>query len=60
VILSDKSGKSTKSAVQTMEEYKYKDITGGIIGAAMQVHKILGNAVYIYLFKNCIYEFKIC
>jgi hypothetical protein len=43
-----------------MEEYKYKDITGGIIGAAMQVHKILGNAVYIYLFKNCIYEFKIC
>jgi hypothetical protein len=26
-----------------MEEYKYKEITGRIIGAAMQVHKALGN-----------------
>ena len=26
-----------------MEEYKYKDITGKVIGAAMQVYKILGN-----------------
>lgn len=26
-----------------MEEYKYKDITGKVIGAAMQVHKVLGN-----------------
>ena len=26
-----------------VEEYKYKEITGKIIGAAMQVHKVLGN-----------------
>jgi hypothetical protein len=36
-----------------MEELKYKDITGDIIGAAMQVHKTLGNGfthiVFIFL-----------
>jgi hypothetical protein len=26
-----------------MEDYKYKDITGKIIGASMQVHKTRGN-----------------
>jgi len=26
-----------------VEEYKYKETTGKIIGAAMQVHKVLGN-----------------
>jgi GxxExxY protein len=26
-----------------VEEYKYKELTGKIIGAAMQVHKVLGN-----------------
>jgi len=25
------------------EEFKYKDITGKIIGAAMEVHRTLGN-----------------
>jgi hypothetical protein len=24
-------------------EYKYKETTGNVIGAAMQVHKVLGN-----------------
>jgi len=28
-----------------MEEYKYKEITGRIIGAAMQVHKVPGNGI---------------
>ena len=34
-----------------MEEYKYKEITGRIIGAAMQVHKVLGNG-----FQEVIYQ----
>ena len=34
-----------------VEEYKYKEITGKIIGAAMQVHKVLGNG-----FQEVIYQ----
>ena len=34
-----------------MEDYKYKTITGDIIGASMQVHKILGNG-----FQEVIYQ----
>lgn len=34
-----------------VEEYKYKEITGKIIGAAMQVHKALGNG-----FQEVIYQ----
>lgn len=33
------------------DEYKYKEITGKIIGAAMQVHKVLGNG-----FQEVIYQ----
>jgi GxxExxY protein len=34
-----------------MEDYKYKETTGRIIGAAMQVHKILGSG-----FQEVIYQ----
>ena len=34
-----------------VEEYKYKETTGKIIGAAMQVHKVLGNG-----FQEVIYQ----
>jgi len=34
-----------------VEEYKYKDLTGKIIGAAIQVHKVLGNG-----FQEVIYQ----
>ncbi len=34
-----------------MEEYKYKEITGKVIGASMQVHKVLGNG-----FQEVIYQ----
>jgi len=33
------------------EEYKYKEMTHRIIGAAMQVHKVLGNG-----FQEVIYQ----
>jgi GxxExxY protein len=34
-----------------IEEYKYREVTGKIIGAAMQVHKVLGNG-----FQEVIYQ----
>ena len=34
-----------------VEEYKYKETTGKIIGAAMEVHKFLGNG-----FQEVIYQ----
>jgi len=35
----------------TKEEYKYSELTGKIIGCAMEVHKILGNG-----FQEVIYQ----
>jgi GxxExxY protein len=40
------------------EQYKYSELTGKIIGCAMEVHKILGNGFthFYYLFFNGIRE----
>lgn len=48
-IKSTQSDKSQKSVVQTT--YKYSELTGKIIGCAMEVHKILGNG-----FQEVIYQ----
>ena len=42
---------TNKKIENMVEEYKYKEITGKIIGAAMQVHKVLGNG-----FQEVIYQ----
>lgn len=48
-IKSDESQKSKKIVVQTT--YKYSELTGKIIGCAMEVHKRLGNG-----FQEVIYQ----
>lgn len=46
---SNESDKSQKSVVKT--NYKYSELTGKIIGCAMEVHKILGSG-----FQEVIYQ----
>lgn len=46
---SNQSGESKKTVVQT--SYKYSELTGKIIGCAMEVHKILGNG-----FQEVVYQ----
>ena len=41
------------------EEYKYSDITRKIIGAAMEVHKFLGNGFQEVIYQRAlVYELK--
>ena len=49
--LTDGAETEKSSFINILEEYKYKEITGKIIGAAMQVHKVLGNG-----FQEVIYQ----
>jgi GxxExxY protein len=37
-----------------VEEYKYKETTGKIIGAAMQVHKVLGNGFQVVIYQRAL------
>jgi GxxExxY protein len=46
---SNQSQKSVEKGVQ--KDYKYSELTGKIIGCAMEVHKILGNG-----FQEVIYQ----
>lgn len=47
-----------KSIIKT--EYKYSEITGKIIGCAMEVHKILGNGFQEKIYQRALaYEFEL-
>lgn len=52
----------TSKRCYTMEtEFKYKDLTGRIIGAAMLVHKVLGNGIIAQALEDVseVYEAEI-
>jgi GxxExxY protein len=43
------------------EEFKYKDITGKIIGASMEVHKALGNGFQEVIYQRALeIEMTVC
>ena len=44
----------------TKEQYKYSDLTGKIIGCAMEVHKILGNGFQEVIYQRALaYEMEL-
>jgi len=36
------------------KEFKYSDVTARIIGASMEVHKILGNGFQEVIYQRCL------
>jgi len=49
-----------KKDVFVKEEYKYSELTGKIIGCAMEAHKILGNGFQEVIYQRALaYEFEL-
>lgn len=52
--------KNTNETKIVKEEYKYSELTGKIIGCAMEVHKHLGNGFQEVIYQRALaYEFEL-
>ena len=51
---------NTEKKIITKPEYKYSELTGRIIGCAMEVHRILGNGFQEKIYQRALaYEFEL-